>query len=79
MTTKGEKRREKKARMAAMYRDFFANPRWQKIIRLHKLEWCVDLNPRLVRDVVMGSKVPAESDGVAADGASDVYGLRGRG
>lgn len=62
MSTKGEKRREKKARMAAMYREFFANPQWQKIIRLHKFEWCIPLHPRLVRDTVMGSKVPEESE-----------------
>ncbi len=61
MTTKGEKRHEKKARIAAMYRDFFANPLWWKFIRLHKLEWCVDLNPRLVRDTVLGFKIPTDS------------------
>ncbi len=55
MNTTGRKRREKKARMAKMYREFFADPEMQHEIAFHKLEWCIPLHPRLVRDTVLGS------------------------
>jgi len=46
--------------MAAMYREFFADPKMQEKIRELKLEWCVNVNPRLVRDTVLGSSGSAE-------------------
>lgn len=55
-STNGARRWVKKQRMAKMYRDFFANPKMQERIRTLKLAWCVDLNPRLVRDRVLGTR-----------------------
>lgn len=55
-STKGRKRQEKKARMAAMYREFFADPKNILEIDNHGLMWCIEMNPRLVRDVVLGSR-----------------------
>jgi hypothetical protein len=52
---KSVKRREKGARMAAMYREFFSLPARLEQIAAHKLTWCIELHPRLVRDTVLGS------------------------
>lgn len=54
--TKSTLRALKKARMAQMYKDFFADTKNLQEIAVHKLTWCIDLNPRLVRDVVLGSR-----------------------
>lgn len=54
--SKSFKRQEKKARMASMYRDFFADSKNQEKIAEHKLTWCIELHPRLVRDTVLGSQ-----------------------
>lgn len=55
-TGKGAVRVAKKAKRAAMYRDFFADPEMQAKIEQHKLTWCIPMHPRLVRDVVLGSR-----------------------
>lgn len=60
MNTKGKKRAAKKARMAAMYRGFFADPYWQKRVTTLKLDWCIPLHPRLVRDTAMGTRAHRE-------------------
>lgn len=62
MNGKSQKRQEKKARMAAMYREFFADPKMQEKIRELKLEWCINVNPRLVRDTVLGSSGSATGE-----------------
>lgn len=56
---KSAKRWHKKQRMAKMYREFFADPKNQAEIATHKLEWCIDMHPRLVRDTVLGSRLSA--------------------
>lgn len=49
-------RKDKKARMWVMYREFFASAENQTAIAAHQLTWCIGMNPRLVRDTVLGSQ-----------------------
>lgn len=53
---KAEHKRLKKFRMAAMYREFFEDPKNIERIKELKLFWCIPFNPRLVRDTVLGSR-----------------------
>ena len=54
-TVRREKRPDKKARMAAKYKAFFADPKMRARIEELSLAWAVRMNPRLVRDTVLGS------------------------
>lgn len=54
--SKGFMRADKKMRMTALYRNFFADPAMQSRIAAHQLTWCIGLHPRLVRDTVLGSQ-----------------------
>jgi hypothetical protein len=53
---KSAKRWHKKQRMAKMCREFFADEKNILEIDDHGLMWAIELHPRLVRDVVLGSR-----------------------
>jgi hypothetical protein len=58
---KSRKRQEKKARMAKIYGDFFADPGNQQTIEDIKFTWGIEICPRLVRDEVLGRRSSAQN------------------
>lgn len=52
---KGNRRHLKALKLAHRYREFFANSDYYLPIIDLGLEWAVDMNPRMVRDTVLGS------------------------
>ena len=60
--SKREKRQQKKARMAAMYRAFWARPEVIAAAKAIHFDWCIPLHPRLVRDTLLGSGAVGKSE-----------------
>lgn len=56
VSEKSEKRKGRRAILRARYGAFFADPANQIEIAAHKLEWCVGIHPRLVRDTVLAAR-----------------------
>jgi hypothetical protein len=48
--------------MAKMYREFFADEKNILEIDDHGLMWAIELHPRLVRDVVLGSRAHSATE-----------------